>query len=233
MPRLGAAQLEQPIPQLVVVDAAEPRRHRAQVAAVREVALLHQAAHGLGGTCAFLFDAAGVPGLVAPRQVDHCHLGAHGGAIAGRDPLGAVVAERIERGAELRRHIDVGIIVLRLAHGRAPGLAQQRHRRARVGVLQQGQQVIEVVGAFDEHGRGTQLVQHLAQCQRAGRAVVAHRGEVDALRTVEQARARAGQRVRQVGACVGLVYCHRPRAASWKAFHSASRLPRSRTTVSK
>jgi hypothetical protein len=60
---------------------------------------------------------------------------------------------------------------------------------------------------------------------------VPHAGEEDALLRAEEPLTRPGQRLGQDGRPGD--YCHRARAASWKLFHCASRLPRSRTTVSK
>ncbi len=212
---VGGAQLEQPVPQVVVVDAAQPVGHRLHVPAVGEVALLDQ---GGGGRLVGAL-AVAVPGLVGPRHVDQRQLRPEGGALTQRDPLGAVVAQRVERGAH---------------RALAPALREQGHRGAGLLVDHERHQVVEVGGALDQHGGGSHLAQQRPQRPRAARAVVAHGHEPHVVVAAEQLGGGLADDVRQPRVDAGRRgHCQSPRAASWKAFQRGSRRARSRTTVSK
>jgi hypothetical protein len=177
---------------------------------VGQVALRHQA---LG---AVLRVSAAARGCV-PWQVDEGGRRPQFRRQAQRDPFRAVVAEGKE-GAARRRGLTAVAVRLRSA---VRGLAEDRHRRPGARILQQRQQGVEAVRAFDQDGGRAQLAQHRLQGQCAGRAVVANRHEVDL------AHAQTRQALRDA------VHPHRPAAASRKAFQLSSRRARSRTTVSK
>ena len=155
----------------------------------------------------------------SPGQVDEVELRAKFVRQAQCHPFRAVVAKG-KKGAACGRPIVAA---------RRLGLRQNSHRWPRARVQQQRQQGVEAVRPFDQHRGRTQLVQHRLQRQGAGRAVVAHRREMDAvqLHARQAGRDLRRKRLRIVG------HAHRLRAASPKLFQALSRRPRSRTTVSK
>ncbi len=201
------AQFEQPVPQLLVVDAAELRGQRVQIAAVREIALFHQASGGVAGIALFRLFVA-MPGLVMPGKIDQPQLRAERCALAHGDPFGAVVAEREEGRARFgaRLFFRIGVVDRYLARA----LAQPGDRGPGLFMLQQRQQRIQIVRPLDQHGRGLDLAQQPSQRERTGRAVVPHRHEEHIL-LAEQPAARGLQRDRKRVTCL---YCHSSRAAS-------------------
>ena len=218
----GGPVLEELLPDLVVVAAAQPGREGVQGGGAGQVVL------GLEGA-----SARPRPGVVVgPNEgaaVDEGRLGAAGPRPPQGHPFGGELGQRVVGGG---------------------ALAQGEHGDRRNGrrVLEGRQQVGVLGGPLDEDDGGADLLQQGGQGQGAGRGVVADGDQVHAppapgplgLQGAGESgrdgrgRARRRRRVRRAapGPRPRRPHPHRSREAERNSFHSAEERARSRTTES-
>ena len=224
----GAAVLEELLPDIVVVAAAQAPGEGVQGGGAGQVVLGLQGAGG--GPAGTVVERAAVR---AGSPVDEGGLGVVLAGPAQGDPLGRELGQRVVGGGAVdqREHSD-----------RGDG----------VRVLEGGQQGGVLGGSLDEDDGGADLLQQRAQGQSAGRRVVTYGNQVDAGArpgalgaqgaaqagrdvVVPGARGRAARpRGRNRGGGPGRTgpHSHSPWAAARKSFQCAEARARSRTTES-
>lgn len=211
----GAAVLEELLPDLVVIAAAEPRGEGVQGGGAGQVVLGLQ---GAGGDAVAVMGV--IAGLVAAVVV-------RAGAAVDENGLGAVLA-RPAQGDPLRRELGE-----RVVGGGAVGQGEHRDRGNGVRILEGGQQAGVLGRPLDEDDSGTHLLQERSQGQGAGRRVVTDRGEMDSgLAPGALGPQGAPEPWRNRGCRARRPHSHNPCAAERKSFHAAEDRARSRTTES-
>lgn len=152
--------LEEPLPQVFLVVAAEPLGEQLQPPAVLEVVLVEERASAVGGSPGPLDRV-----LLREVEVDEPGRDAVLGGVAQRHQLGRVVAERV-----VGTGPDLGLVALGLAG--EPGVDRQRHRR--LGVGQQRDQRVEGPRPLDQYRTRAQVGDRAAHVQGARGTVVPH-----------------------------------------------------------